>query len=220
MDISIILGVCILFLFVLIVGVHFYIEQRNREKARLQKETRRLNQLIQATEELLEHACNLPLSPTLYACLNHRILSALQALATLYPQELKWQHRIADIEHQLQEIEKSQLSGGFSNTLSIPKSDQEAVGLLKLVKRLREVMKAEHIKGKLTTPIFISENNHLESIQLMINVESILKRVTELKNTNQYGLAQQLLEKALMLLQDQQDEYCQSSRQKSSDSVG
>lgn len=52
--------------------------------------------------------------------------------------------------------------------------------MLKLVKRLRDTVRNEHNKGRLDTQTYVSENARLETIQIRINIENVIKEPTTL----------------------------------------
>ncbi len=103
--------------------------------------------------------------------------------------------RINATQAQIDQIKQS-YSNRESTSFKVPDNDRQAISMLKLVKRLRSVVKAEHSKGRLATQAFVAENARLEQMQLKINIENVIKRANDAKNKGQMGTAQQLLKKS------------------------
>jgi hypothetical protein len=62
------------------------------------------------------------------------------------------------------------------------------------------VLKSEQSKGALDAQTFTSEDNLLATMQLKINIESLVKRGTQAYNKEMLGSARQYFEKALQSL--------------------
>lgn len=96
----------------------------------------------------------------------------------------------------------------------MPNTDKQAIGMLQLVKRLKTVIKSEHSKGRMGTQAFVNENARLESIQLRINIENVVKRANEARIKGQIGTAKQLLKKGIDVLSAKNDNYANQAREK------
>lgn len=79
--------------------------------------------------------------------------------------------------------------------------------MLKLVKRLRETIRNEHNKGRLDTQTYVTENARLETIQIRINIENVIKRAKDSISRGQPGTALQLLRKGIDALSTKNDAY-------------
>ncbi|KXF82168.1 DNA repair protein [Enterovibrio coralii] len=211
MNIALIVGLSVILLG-LIVGYNIMAQQRQRVESSKRQEMAKYIAVIDATEELIGNAHNLPYSGTLLVCLNQKILDALKTMHDIDKTDRSLPQRIVDVQNQVNQI-KQAYQNKESTSFRVPDSDREAISMLKLVKRLRAVIKAEHTKGRMPTQAFVSENARLEQMQLKINIENVIKRVNDAQIKGQMGTAQQLLKKALAIVSAKNDPYCQSAKE-------
>ncbi|OOE96323.1 DNA repair protein [Salinivibrio sp. MA351] len=211
MNIALIAGLCVILLG-LIVGYNILAQQRKQIESHKRQEMAKHIAVIDATEELIGNAHNLPYSGTLLACLNKKILDSLKAMYEVDPSDKSIKQRISATQAQIDQVKQS-YSNRDSTSFKVPNNDREAISMLKLVKRLRSVVKAEHSKGRLATQAFVSENARLEQMQLKINIENVIKRANDAKNKGQMGTAQQLLKKAIDVVSPKTDEYSSEMKQ-------
>lgn len=211
MNIALIAALCIILLG-LIVGFNIMAQQRQRVESSNRQELAKYITVIDATEELIGNAHNLPYSGTLLICLNQKILETLKRMNEIDKLDHSLPQRMIAIQSQIQQI-KQAYQNKESTSFRVPDSDREAISMLKLVKRLRAVIKAEHTKGRLSTQEFVTENSRLEQMQMKINIENVLKRVNDAKIKGQLGTAQQLLKKALDVVKTKNDPYCKSAQE-------
>ncbi|OOF29017.1 MULTISPECIES: DNA repair protein [Salinivibrio] len=205
MNIALIAGLCVILLG-LIVGYNILAQQRKQIESHKRQEMAKHIAVIDATEELIGNAHNLPYSGTLLVCLNKKILDSLKAMHEIDNSDKSIPQRISATQAQIDQIKQS-FSNKESTSFRVPDSDRQAISMLKLVKRLRSVIKAEHSKGRLQTQAFVAENARLEQMQLKINIENVVKRANEAKRKGQLGTAQQLLKKAIDVLGTKNDNY-------------
>lgn len=184
------------------------IQQHKERLATLKRaEYSKLRTILEDTEELIVNSANVPLSPAISQMLLKRIAFTLKAMVELEP-------GARDIKQRLQETEK-RLSdtgvdgGGFAETVTLPDNDQQLIGMIKGIKKLRTVLRAEHARGNVDTQTVIQEDKRLEVLQLRINVESQIKRGNQARTNNMLGSARQYFEKALTALTNtpHQDDY-------------
>ncbi|MEZ9523509.1 DNA repair protein [Enterovibrio norvegicus] len=211
MNIALVAGLCVILLG-LIVGYNIIAQQKQRVESTKRQEMAKYIAVIDATEELIGNAHNLPYSGSLLVCLNNKILDALKTMHEFDKSDRSLQNRIADVQGQINQI-KQTYQNKDSTSFRVPDSDREAISMLKLVKRLRAVIKAEHTKGRMPTQQFVAENTRLEQMQMKINIENVLKRVNDAKIKGQMGTAQQLLKKAIDVVSSKNDPYCQSAKE-------
>lgn len=211
MNIALIVGLCVILLG-LMVGFNIMAQQKQRIESSKRQEMSKYITVIDATEELIGNANTLPYSGTLLICLNQKILDALKTMFDMDKTDRALPQRIADLQSQIQQI-KQNYQNKESTSFRVPESDRDAISMLKLVKRLRAVIKAEHTKGRLNTQAFVGENARLEQMQMKINIENVLKRVNDAKMKNQLGTAQQLVKKALDVVSTKNDAYCKSAQE-------
>ena len=188
------------------------IQQHKERLAALKRaEFGKLRTILEDTEELIVNSANVPLSPGISQMLLKRIAFALRAMVELEP-------GARDIKQRLQETEKrlteSNADSSFTDTVTLPDNDQQLIGMIKGIKKLRTVLRAEHARGNVDTQMVIQEDKRLETLQLRINVESQIKRGNQARTNNMLGSARQYFEKALTALTStpHQDDYALSRK--------
>ncbi|MCG7496082.1 DNA repair protein [Vibrio sp. Of7-15] len=210
MNIALIVGLFALLL-ALIIGYNVIIQYRSRIESAKKQEAAKHIAVIETTEELMGNAHHLPYSKELLVCLNQRVLDALQAMYDIDPTNRTLAQRIANMEEQLRQL-KENYAGGESTNLKVPSNDKQAIMMLKLVKRLRDTLRSEHKKGRVNTQVFVAENARLESIQVRINIENVVKRANDAITRGQVGTAKQLLKKGIDALSTKNDGYSNKAR--------
>ncbi|ATF08669.1 DNA repair protein [Candidatus Enterovibrio altilux] len=211
MNISLIAVLCVL-LFGLIVGYNIMAQYRQRLESSKRQEMAKYIAVIDTTEELIGNAHNLPFSGSLLVCLNNKILDALKTMHDIDRSDRSLEQRIVDVQGQIKQIQHA-YQNQDSTSFRVSDSDREAISMLKLVKRLRAVIKAEHTKGRMLTQLFVAENLRLEQMQVKINIENVLKRVNDARIKGQLGTAQQLIKKAIEVVSSKNNAYCQSAKE-------
>lgn len=184
------------------------IQQHKERLATLKRaEFSKLRTTLEDTEELIVNSANVPLSPAISQMLLKRIAFTLRAMVELEP-------GARDIKQRLQETEKrlgeqGNMDALQSESVTLPDNDQQLIGMIKGIKKLRMVLRAEHARGNVDTQVVIQEDKRLEILQLRINVESQIKRGNQARSNNMLGSARQYFEKALAALGNtpHQDEY-------------
>ncbi len=206
-------------LLVLILGYNIMSQYKIKLEATKRQETARYVSLIDGTEDLIGHAHNIPFTKELLLCLHNRILDALQNMHQLDPKNKQLAQRIESLKQQIvQLIESEQL--GESTTFKQPSGDKQAIAMLKLVKRLRDTIRNEHNKGRLDTQTYVTENARLETIQIRINIENVIKRAKDSISRGHPGTALQLLRKGIDALSTKNDAYSIKAKEKLQEMLG
>jgi hypothetical protein len=200
-------------LLVLVIGYNIMLQYKVKAETARKQESSRYLQIIDATEELIGHAHHMPYSKELLLCLNTRILDALQNMYELDPKNKQLEQRVTNMKQQIQQL-KDNHSGEESTSFKVPSSDKQAIVMLKLVKRLRDTIRSEHNKGRFETQAYVAENARLETIQIRINIENVIKRSNDAIVRGQPGTAIQLLKKGLDALATKNDNYSNQAREK------
>ncbi len=183
----------------------YNILQQYRQKQEAEKRTLLLKHknIINETDELLLHASQLPFSKALVMVLYNRILHSLHTMQQQDPASAQIKSRRINIEQQLQQVkEHYQME---QTTLKTPESDQQAIHMLQIVKRLRALLRIEHNKGKLGNQTFVVEDRHLELMQLKINLINLAKRAQMALSNKDSNMARQMLTKGLSVLEQVPD---------------
>ncbi len=200
-------------LLVLVIGYNVMLQYKTKLEMSKRQESARYIAIIDATEDLIGNAHHLPYSQDLLICLNQRILDSLESMFELDPKSKQLAQRIQNMKSQISQL-KDNYSGGESTTFKTPTSDKQAILMLKLVKRLRDTIRSEHNKGRFNTQGFVTENARLETIQVRINIENVIKRANEAMVRGQVGTARQLLKKGIDALTPKNDAYSNQARGK------
>ncbi|MGL5430717.1 MAG: DNA repair protein [Vibrio sp.] len=200
-------------LLVLVLGYNIMLQYRVRLESVKKQESSRYVAIIDATEDLIGNAHHLPFSKELLVCLNNRILDALQTMYDLDPKNKQLAQRIENMKGQIEHL-KHNHSGGESTSFKVPSGDKQAIVMLKLVKRLRDTIRSEHNKGRFETQTYVTENARLETIQIRINIENVIKRANDSILRGQPGTAIQLLRKGIDVLASKNDSYSNQARKK------
>ncbi|MDN3610542.1 DNA repair protein [Vibrio ostreicida] len=200
-------------LLVLVLGYNIMLQYKVKVESARKQEGARYLAIIDATEELIGHANNVPYSKELLICLNGRILDSLESMFELDPKNKQLEQRVAHVKQQIKQL-KENAKGGESTEFKTPSSDKQAIVMLKLVKRLRDTIRSEHNKGRLDTQGYVAENGRLETIQVRINIENVIKRANDSIVRGQPGTALQLLKKGLDVLSNKNDNYSNQAREK------
>ena len=215
MNIGLIIALVALLL-VLILGYNIMLQYKLKAEATRRQESARYVALIDATEELISGASYLPYSKELMLCLHNRILDALMNMYELDPKNKHLAQRVESAKGQVQQIQDS-YEGNDATSFKVPTSDKQAIIMLKLVKRLRDTVRTEHNKGRMDTQSYMVENARLETIQIRINIENVVKRAHESIAKGQPGTAAQLLKKGIDALSTKNDNYSIQAKEKLSE---
>lgn len=70
------------------------------------------------------------------------------------------------------------------------------------------------IRGAWDTQAYVNENGRLESMQIRINIENVIKRANDAISRGQSGTALQLLRKGIDALSSKSDSYSQQAKEK------
>jgi len=185
----------------LLVVIGYNIVQQYKQK--MAAETRlaisKQRAVITEVDELLLNATRMPFSKSLLLVLQNRIRNALIVILKTASTNAAAREHLKNTDAQIQQIQTSYTPPDESS-FRAPENDKEAIALLQVAKKLRAVLRSEHAKGKINTPVFIAEDRRLEIMQLKINIENGLKRILDAKLSNQIGSANQMIDKLLSIL--------------------
>jgi hypothetical protein len=188
---------------VLFVVVFNGIQQR-REKIEAEKRAKMAKQkaILDETEELLMAMTVIPPSLPLTKVLHKRSWNAASSMLEIYPNSNDIKKRATELESRYnvtsQQVEQPSFDEGFI----LPDNDQQLLAILQCIKKLRAVLRSEQSKGSLDPQEFMREDLRLETYQLRINVESLLKRGQAAQAKEMIGSARQYYEKALKIVTD------------------
>ncbi|WP_462158585.1 hypothetical protein [Pseudoalteromonas sp. GB56] len=181
-------------LIVIAVWVSAVQQHKEKQEAQRRQELQKQKKIIEDTEEALVNSVNIPLSNNILTILYRRIYDALVTMVELSPQSKELKSRLNDAKQRLTNGIDENVNAGENFVL--PEHDKQLIALIQGIKKLRNILRSEHSKGKLDTPVFMQEDKIFEHLQLRINIESLIKRGSSARHANMIGSARQYFEKA------------------------
>lgn len=177
--------------------------QQHKEKIEQEKRARvaKHKAIIDETEELILLLALLPDNPILVSILNARSHNAALQMKQIMPEQKDIASRVQELESRLkasQDLLKNYTPKEENFTL--PDNEQQLVQILQCIKKLRIILKSEQSKGALDSQLFSKEDARLNTMQLRINIESLLKRGNAAYSKEMLGSARQYYEKALQTI--------------------
>ena len=188
-------------LLLLVIGISIIQQQKARAEAERRTELARHRAIIDETEEVLSNTGLIPCSSNIILVLYKRVDEALTgALPLAGNQSNDYQRRLGDLSAQIQALQSGTKSAPAIESFRLPDNDRQVLNLVKTLKKMKAILRAEHNKGKVEPTIFSEEELRIDSLQLRINVDSMLARGRAACFMKQYGSAKQMVTKALATL--------------------
>lgn len=211
--IAIIVGL-IITLIIIVVVVNAI--QQHKEKVEAEKRTRIAKQkaIIDETEELVLNMALLPSNPAIVEVLNRRILNAAKSMQQIMPDLKGIKSRVQELESRVNASKELAENNKSEEQFTLPDNEQQLVQILQCIKKLRITLKSEQTKGALDAQVFMQLDLRLDSMQVKINIESLLKRGNSAYSKEMLGSARQYYEKALATISStaNQTEYTQTKK--------
>ncbi|EPE37626.1 hypothetical protein CF66_2356 [Candidatus Photodesmus katoptron] len=198
-------------LLILVFSYNIIVQYKLQIDKERQKKSNRYVAIIEATKELLQNTYSLPFSKELVICLNKRIFYSLKNMLELTPKNKNLNQYIINLQKEINHIEHNYKSSKITS-FKIPDDEKQVITILKLVKRLRDIIRSENNKGYLQTKIYISENAKLELLQTRISIESLIKRINSSINRKQIETAIHLINTGISSLNSKNDVYSNQVR--------
>jgi hypothetical protein len=178
--------------------------QQHNEKVESEKraEITKLKSIIDDTEVAIMSTEQIPVTQRLIYVLQCRIYNALRATLQLNPDATDVRSRLKNTEQAINQIRLDKPPPA-DDAFKLPSGDKEVIQLIRGIKNMRQLLLAEHRKGKVESSIFVSEDKILERLQLRANVDTLMRRGEASMKANQMGSARQCLEKAIGALASQ-----------------
>lgn len=213
MNIPLIIGLFLGLIIFIIILTTFSQNKQKRDRYVLH-EMRKNTMIIDSTEDIIGYADKLPFSKELYVCLHKRIRDGIQNNITLDKEYAKRNRpRLDSINAQIAQVESTFTTTDI-NSFHPPNNDRIALALLKLIKRLKNIVKAEHGKGNFPTQAYALEIQRLDILQTKINIENVIKRANDAIVQNQAGTAAQLLTRGINSISARQDSYSMAIKER------
>lgn len=189
----------LLFLFI---GVNVVQQQKERIEAERRSELARQRAIIDESEEVLSLTGMFPCSSQMILVVYKRVQDALTLAKSMAgKQSADYERRLNDISAQVTSISSAPKNAPAIEGFRLPDNDKQILTLVQVLKKLKAILRAEHNKGKVNMAVFTEEEGRIDSLQLRINVDSMLARARNACATKQYGSAKQMVTKALSTLQ-------------------
>jgi hypothetical protein len=185
-------------LFFVVIGHNVVQQYKQKIEAEKRIAVSKQRAVITEVDELLLNATRMPFSKSLLLILQNRIRNALLLILKSSPNNTVRDH-LKNTDTQVQQI-NANYTPPDESVFRTPENDKEAIALLQVTKKIRAVLRSEHAKGKINTQTFVGEDQRLEIMQLKINLENGVKRIMDAKNANQFGSANQMINKLLKIL--------------------
>ncbi|MGS0679840.1 hypothetical protein ACVBIL_01645 [Shewanella sp. 125m-7] len=185
-------------LLLLVIGVSLVQQQKARVEAERRTELARQRAVIDETEDVLSNTGLIPCSSSIILILYRRVEEGL-ALALPLAANLSndYERRLIDVRTQIQALQASPKSAPAIEQFRLPDNDRQILTLVQNLKKMKAILRAEHNKGKVEPAVFSQEEMRIDSLQLRINVDSMLARGRAACFMKQYGSAKQMVTKAL-----------------------
>lgn len=188
-------------LLLLVIGINVIQQQKERAEAERRTELARQRAIIDETENVLSNTGMFPCSPQTILVLYRRVQEALKIAGSLSPNQAgDYERRLVDLQGQIDNLQQNAKSAPPIESFRLPDNDKQILVLVQVLKKLKAILRAEHNKGKVEPAIFAQEENRIDSLQLRINVDSMLSRARTACFMKQYGSSKQMVTKALATL--------------------
>ncbi len=188
-------------LLLLIIGISIIQQQKARVEAERRTELARQRAIIDETEGVLSNTGLIPCSSNIVLILYKRIEEALVISASLAPaQKNDYERRLFDLRAQIEALNNTPKSAPAIEMFRLPDNDRQVLTLVQTLKKMKAILRAEHNKGRVEPTTFAQEELRIDSLQLRINVDSMLARGRAACFMKQYGSAKQMVTKALSTL--------------------
>ncbi|MFT4654935.1 MAG: hypothetical protein ACI82S_002595 [Patiriisocius sp.] len=192
--------IIILITFLIVCGIGATaVQQFNERKVNEKRaEISRQRVIYDDTEESIVAALQMPLSQLLIVLMRQRSITALRAIYAYSPNaEIK--SKIEDIKKLVKVMDVAK-PAPEQDSFILPATDKVIIKYIKAVKKLRNILRSEYTKANITPKLYSQEEKALSSLQLRINVETLIKRASDAVTNNMQGSARQYLEKAINAL--------------------
>ncbi|MCG9696956.1 hypothetical protein [Shewanella sp. Isolate11] len=188
-------------LLLLVIGINVIQQHKERVEAERRIELARQRAIIDETENVLSCTGMFPCSTDITLILYKRIQEALfQASHLGGSLAADYRRRLIDLNGQIEALNANPKKNPSVEQFRLPDTDKQILTLVQVLKKLKAILRAEHNKGKVEPTIFAQEEARVDSLQLRINVESMLSRARTACFMKQYGSSKQMVTKALATL--------------------
>ncbi|WP_299004747.1 hypothetical protein [uncultured Shewanella sp.] len=188
-------------LLLLVIGINVIQQHKAKIDAEKRNELARQRAIIDETDEVLSNIDLIPSSSHMLLILYLRVQKALEMAKSLAPKtHTEYERRLLDLTQQIQTLQNAPSPFPPIEEFQLPEQDKQVLVLVQMLKKMKAILKSEYHKGKVDPQLFTLEENHIDSLQLRINVDAMLSRAKAAYYIKQFGSAKQMITKALSTL--------------------
>jgi hypothetical protein len=177
-------------------------KQKVKIEAERKSEIHKQKTIIENLENALMSVEELPISQRLIFFMRRRILLAMRTANRFGDKIIGSESRIKEAEHNLSKILVNTPSPSHER-FQLPHADKQVIQIIRGVRHLRKLLRSEFNKHRVDVRVYFDEDKLLESLQLRINIETLIKRSNRALKNEQLGSAKSTLEKAITILSSQ-----------------
>ncbi len=200
-------------LLILFLGYNILLQHKEKEISARKHEIAKQRAVIATTEEVIDFSRVIPFNQKLFLCMHIRILDAVKNILIVDSNNKEFKDQHIGRSNIINEL-KQQSTMKDSCVFRAPRNDKQAIAMLKIIKRIKDIIRTEHNKGRFPTQDYASEMERLDFLQMRVNVENAMQRSKEAIALGQYGTALQLLRKSIQSLQTRNDDYSINAKEK------
>ncbi len=211
MGLSIVIGL-VLVLVLLVIGINAIQQNKERVEAEKRAEVAKHKAIVDETDDILSAAEHLPVSNRMLVILHNRIIAALRQSNAISPSN--------EARRRIQELENANKSLNIEEPLNpehfrLPDHEKQIIVLIQGIKKLRIILRSEANKGRIDNQLHAIEDAQLTRYQLMVNIETLIRRAHVSIKAKMQGSARQYLEKAAAALKARKnpDAYVEAKKQ-------
>ena len=157
MIVSIII-VLIVALIVIALWVSAVQQHKEKQEAERRKELTKQKAIIDETEEILTSLASFISSSNLVNILNKRSLIATKAMVKILPDNLALVERVKELEALMDTSKDNSNQEPNEKDIPLPDNEQQLVGILQCIKKLRTILKSEQNKAHIELETFTDED--------------------------------------------------------------
>ncbi len=169
-------------------------QQRLHNEAMRRNEISKYKALMSEIERFLACGSAVPYSNTLIKLLNARLLSAIEQLLVLIPNDHDLQQRQQDIKQTLEQAANNHAQPKSLEGYKAPHDEQQTIQVVKILKRLKDFLRIEQKKGALSHDEYVFEMVRTDHLIVRININVFVVRTQQSIMMNKLGSAQAYLE--------------------------
>lgn len=218
--IIIIVGLIVL-LVIGVVVINGMQQHKKKQEQEQRTQSAKYKAIMDESDELIQKLNNLPSSPILINILLKRAFKAATSMSNISPDSKPIKQKSQELEAQFKASTDKLSSQPTDDNIVLPNDEQQLVGMLQTIKKMRIVLKSESAKNELDPKVASQQDLRLDTMQLKIGVESLINRGQKAYSKETWGSARQYFEKSLQTLKSHpnQSEYTRVKKEEIEDKL-